>query len=253
MLAELGLNEYQVTIDGPADTHDTLRVLRGGGPTFARVHGNVVALLRGNPRAVVALRVNFNHGNLETIPRLLETFPRDIRARLHPVYEPIFGDCRVSATANIPPAEISAALATHYQLARELGFGVRPQRPAAGKLVYCYAERENQVIVGPDGNVFKCAVGQFPAEDRVGFIGDDGVLVRESAWNDWVGTDVFPEQCVACSYLPLCMGGCRKIRLQRANPRGECTLVPTNVSYVLKQVALGRFADTVQAAVPGPD
>ena len=48
------------------------------------------------------------------------------------------------------------------------------------------------------------------------------------------------EKCEACTWLPLCMGGCRKMRLEKAQRTREtgCTLVATNASHVLKMVSL---------------
>jgi uncharacterized protein len=117
-LIQAGIHDFQITLDGPADTHDRLRVLKTGEGTFRRVFENVVGLVHLDDRVRVSLRVNFNHGNLHSIPTLLEMFPSDVRSRLRMVYEPIFGRCTLSASDNLPSDEISKAMAQYYDLLR---------------------------------------------------------------------------------------------------------------------------------------
>lgn len=240
-LADAGLLDFQITIDGSREFHDAFRPTRAGAGTFELLVRNVVALVDTDPRVNVSLRTNFNHLNLHSIPELLTAFPEHCRPQLRPVFEPIFGSDAVSATANLPADVISAALADDYALAASMGYNVVHGRTdlSAGRLVYCYAERENQVVVNFNGDVFKCSVADFSAEPRFGYIRADGVLVKEPAWDAWMGLPLFDDRCESCVYLPTCMGGCRKDRLHHGATGSACALVPTNASYLLKQLAFG--------------
>lgn len=247
-LVNVGIFDYQITLDGPPETHDKLRVLKSGKGTFDRIYANIVDLARADERVKISLRVNFNHTNLYVIPSLLDMFPQEIRSRLRVVFEPIFGDCKLSATGNLPAEEISQALADYYEIAKQLGYDVVLGLSGlhTGKLVYCYAERESQFIVNFNGDIHKCSVSDFDPKHRVGYIRGDGAFIREEKWNDWVDySTLFEERCLTCSYLPLCMGGCRKTRLQDEDTGSFCALVPTNASYLLKQIAFGNLADTI--------
>jgi uncharacterized protein len=244
-LLDAGIRDYQITVDGPPETHDRLRVLRGGGGTFARVFGNLIALARADTAVQISLRVNFNHTNLESIPTLLALVPEDARPRIRLALEPIFGSCTLSATDNIASTAISDALARYYALGAQMGFAVSAGSAGLvpGRFVYCYAERENQLVIDHHGDVYKCTVTDFRPEDRVGRIIAGGVLVKDSvAWDRWVTEGaLFEAKCYECAYLPLCMGGCRKMRLRSAGTGSFCSLVPTNASQLLKQVAFGGF------------
>ena len=248
-LVAAGLRDFQITIDGPRETHDRLRPRRDGSGTCDRVFRNVVYLARVDARVGVSLRVNFNHENLRSVPALLQEFPESVRPRLRLVLEPIFGGRCVSATENLPGNEISSALAEYYLLARELGYDVGHGTSVVspGKLVYCYAEREGQAVVSFNGDVFKCSVADFSREPRFGFLREDGVLVKEGRWDEWQnGLPMFDARCEACIHLPDCMGGCRKERLRQGENGSACTLVPTNTSYMLKQLAFGGFHELVR-------
>ncbi|RLB67707.1 MAG: hypothetical protein DRH04_07655, partial [Deltaproteobacteria bacterium] len=148
-LIDAGIHDYQITVDGTPDIHDRMRMLKNGKGTFDRLFHNINNLARADRRLKISLRVNFNHDNLHTIPRLLEMFPDDVRAQLRIVYEPIFGSCSLSAADNLPAIEISEAMVDYYKLAERLGYDVVLGQAGiyTGRLVYCYAERENQFII----------------------------------------------------------------------------------------------------------
>lgn len=244
-LLDCGIFDFQITVDGPPETHNKLRVLRNGQGTFERIFQNIVQLAQANEKVKISLRVNFNHSNLHQIPILINMFPIEIRNQLRIVYEPIFGGCALSATDNMPSEEISNAMTKYYQLAESLGYDVvlGTNRIHPGKLVYCYAERENQFIINYNADVYKCSVSKFTSENRVAYITQEGVMVKENKnWERWVGLDLFESKCYSCVYLPLCMGGCRKMRMEQKSTGSYCSLVSTNASYLLKQVALGSFA-----------
>ena len=251
-LIRAGIRSFQITLDGPPETHDRLRILRNGGPTFSRVYAGILQLASAATDVKISVRVNFNHTNILSIPDLLERFPEELRPQLRVVFEPVFGESSQSAMENLSPEEVGERLASYYRQAESLGYDITFSNSSIrpGRLVYCYAERENQLIIGPTGDVFKCSVSKFEADDRVGYLASDGRLVKENEkWNEWVEEDAtFEKACLDCVFLPLCMGGCRKRRMT-ASPENLCPLAPTNASYILKQVAFGRLSEAVRSMV----
>lgn len=246
-LLSIGVDDFQITLDGSQQCHDRMRVLRNGGPTFDTIVSNIISLAKLSDQVRITLRVNFNHENIKEVPALLEIFPCDVRPQLRLVLEPIFGGCAVSAVDNIEPAVISKVTTEIYRKAADMGYKVTlaSSQSAEGKLVYCYAERRNQAIVNYNGDVFKCSVCEFEPSERVGYIRADGTLVRGKLWNQWVEERPFSEMCKACKYLPLCMGGCRKAQLRQDDGGTICSLVPTNASEVLKRIAWGDLGSMV--------
>lgn len=192
--------DFQITVDGVPETHNQLRVLKNGKGTFERVFENINNLAIADEKVKISLRINFNQSNLHSIPALLEMFPIKVRPHLRVVYEPIFGDCTLSATENLPHQDISEAMTNYYQLAKELGYDVVLSGSSinSGKLVYCYAERENQVIINYNGDVHKCSVSNFDTDSRVGYINNEGILVKEDNWDKWLNYSLFDEKCYSC-------------------------------------------------------
>lgn len=251
-LINCNILDYQITVDGTEEYHNTLRPLKNGNPTFNRIFKNIIDLAEFNDEVKVSLRVNFNHYNFESIPSLLQEFPSNIRKQLRILFEPIFGDCSISAVDNITNLEISDKLASYYKLAEKLGYDVilGLSHLYIGKLVYCYAERKNQYIINYNGDVFKCSVDRFLRNDRVGYISEQGEFIKENDnYSKWVSKDLFDKKCYECKYLPLCMGGCRKMRIQNNNTGSVCDLVPTNTSYILKQIAFNGLSNLIKKEI----
>ena len=239
-LLAAGVRDFQITLDGPPDTHDRMRPLRSGRASFATIFTNIQETVRVDPTVGMSLRVNVNHTNIDRIVEMLLMFETDVRPRLRLVLEPIFGDDTLSATANIPPRELSSALGHLYEQASDLGFDVSAWDSGVltGRSTYCYAERERQFVIKNDGSVFKCATADFSASNRLAQLGPDGrVESADGRLDRWMAAgDDFPAACQGCVYLPLCMGGCRKVQFE--SPDKSCTLVPSNAHYVLKQIGL---------------
>lgn len=239
----LDLHSYQITVDGPESIHNKTRILRNGRGSFSRIKTNIIKLAMASDSVKISLRVNYNHNNIHHIPELLYEFPQEVRRQLRVVFEPIFGNSDLSATSNLSPNEISESITEHYELASNLGYDVVLGGLGVGKLVYCYAEREDQYILNFRGEVFKCSVSDFSSNKRVGYIDSTGVLVKEyKQWEAWFGMGLFEKKCNSCIFLPLCMGGCRKERLESKSTGSYCHLIPTNTSHVLKSIAFGNFS-----------
>jgi len=249
-LIDIEIFSYQITVDGPPDIHNRTRILKSGGGSFERVYSNILQLVEADKRVKISLRVNYNHNNLHSIPELLSLFPPSVRPQLRVVYEPIFGNSELSATKNISAEEISSSVAKYYALASKMGFDVVLGGLGIGKLVYCYAEREEQYIVNYNGEVFKCSVSDFSSSNRVGYISGDGDFIKDGPkWDTWVNMKLFEDKCEPCVFLPLCMGGCRKDRLENKDTGSYCHLVPTNTSYALKSIAYGSFNELLKKEV----
>jgi uncharacterized protein len=229
-----------------------MRPLRGGGPSFEVIVQNVINALQVDPDVRMTLRVNINQDNMAEVTKLFDYFPAEIRPRLSLAVEPIFGDPQVSATANLERSAISEGIGEIFKVAESYGFEMSISKTMllTGRRIYCYAERKRQFIFSPSGSVFKCAEGSFADEDRFGTLAEDGTISEyENRWRDWMKFgEQFSDECSHCVYLPLCMGGCRKV--QAFGDGRNCTLIPTNTTYVLKQVSLsGNIAEAMKNAL----
>jgi uncharacterized protein len=224
-LIALGMRRFQITLDGPATTHNANRPLTNGGDTFDQIHSNICALTRLNREVKVTLRVNYNDQNLPHVPSLLESFPREVRGQLDLALERIFGQDYSNYVDSMPAREIGVTVERTYDLARSLGYSVQLNQLGPDRLTYCYADRKNQVVFNYNGDVFKCTVDKFQPKDRLGVLGEDAKILWESSRLDkWHGVAAFEEKCFSCTFMPMCMGGCRKVRGRHGTVGDDCKL-----------------------------
>ena len=244
-LLDVGILDYQITVDGNRNSHNKMRVASNGAGTYDVIINNCRALLE-NPKTSLTFRINFNHRNIESISDVLDEFLPETRKRIRLVLEPIFGDDSVSATANLDPEYISAFLDSIYAKSVEMGYGssAADVNFIPEKLVYCYAERKRQFIIGPSGDVFKCAAMDFKHENRLGELTDEGIVAWDDKFKNWMDQgESFKPVCDRCVYLPLCMGGCRSS--QFANDGETCSLIATNASRILQIISRRNLKEKI--------
>jgi uncharacterized protein len=174
-LLGLGVTQYQVTFDGPPESHDRKRIQANGRPTFERIWRNLeeVRAVPGRYRIVVRLHVDAE--NIEALPRFIDSFGRtfggDARFELFlrrlsrlggpndgslPVFDAREAEVRVDALKRCA-AE---------QRVQQVSFEPGP--------LVCYAARGNSLLVRADGRLAKCTVALDHPMNDVGRLHEDG-------------------------------------------------------------------------------
>jgi len=224
-LISLGVLRYQITLDGAAEIHNQRRPLRGGGQSFERITANLFDLARLDKSVSVTLRINYDAATLDSVPDLLMLFPPDVRPQIDVLCEPLFSECHSLGKDGTRAERIASTLEDVYQKASHLGFRVSANDVNPGRLTYCNADRSSQFVLNYNGDVFKCMVSRFESRDRLGWLDSDGNI----AWEDgrlksWHSASAFEEKCYSCKFMPLCMGGCRKLRIRDGTVGNDCKL-----------------------------
>lgn len=222
-LTAVGIHSYQITMDGPPEIHNKGRVLKGRGDSFGRIFGNLCALAANESEASIKLRVNFDADTLPRVPELLEMFPLELRSRLNLVLEPIFGQGSLYVRQSI--RGLAQAVEATYGVARRMGFTATTAGLRPSQLTYCYADRVSEFVFNHQGDVFKCTVGNFTEKERMGVLTSDGRVAWEGeGYDEWMAIPAVDDKCRACTFLPMCMGGCRKTRKYTGRSSDDCTL-----------------------------
>ena len=210
-LASLGVSSVQVTLDGPASTHDARRILPSGEGTYERVLGNVLAIA---DLMDVRIRVNLDQETARYALELLDDL------------DPVSNSVAVAFRAVVPTEQSAADNLTCFSnrefspiersLVREAsrrGFRTLDGYAHPGS-AYCGAYQFDTHIVDPRGDVFACVQDVGRHADRTGTLAEDGKLVHNYPvllpWASWSPFE--DEACLECNILPICMGGCLKER-----------------------------------------
>ncbi|HEX6884326.1 MAG TPA: radical SAM protein [Planctomycetota bacterium] len=178
-LLALRVSEYQITLDGPEEVHDRTRRMAGGGPTFAAIWRNLLALQEVEGEFGLELRIHLHRENAERLPELLQqcaaAFAHDRRFRL--TFKALFhpGHEGFDASGLLEPDEAEPYLSALRTRAADLGLAARPSH-GAGAGAICYAAKANSFVVRSDGTLGKCSVALSAPENRVGRLELDGTV-----------------------------------------------------------------------------
>ncbi|HQY13057.1 MAG TPA: radical SAM protein [Ilumatobacteraceae bacterium] len=209
-LASARVGQAQVTIDGPADVHDRYRPKKDGGSSFDRILDNVVSAI---DHLQVNIRVNLDSGNLGRVEELMAILAaRGLagKVRLTPA--------RLTAIASADDAPSQSYQGGCYscsdygvvelefdELAARYGFEARGLPRAIG--TPCTAVRATELVVGADGELWKCWDDIGNNDEAIGTIFDH--KTANAQITKWLGYDPFSDDdCRSCVALPGCMGGC---------------------------------------------
>ena len=224
ILTSYNFTRVQVTLDGPPDVHDRLRVFRDGRGTFSVVYPNVLRMCDAIPGRV-HVRVNVSRETARRVPELLDMMRDDgLVGRVVLSFEALtegrasFGGRRYS---EVPPLEPPTAreLLELYREAASMGFSVSLPVPSL-RPGPCLAVNKLSYVIDPYGLIYKCWEALGLPEFAVGDLWRGVDEPRERVWLEW--TPLRYEKCVRCALLPYCMGLCPAETIVKGRPEPRC-------------------------------
>jgi uncharacterized protein len=186
-LLALGIDDYQITLDGERDDHNTTRKLANGGGTFDLIMANLQAMKASDHSYSVTLRVHISNANVARIGDFVAWLDREflVDARfslnIHPV-EPLSHDVGKNSQA-LDRAVSSSIVRDLYALVRNRNC----EGPRYGEAGYiCYAAQPNSFAIRANGRLAKCTVALNAPLNDIGYIAESGELfvddVRHAKW-----------------------------------------------------------------------
>lgn len=209
LLSQYNWQRFQVTIDGPPETHNKRRILANGGETFDKIIKNIHYVLDNDKIERVSIRINFDKGNVEAIPSFLEYLSKEFDKKKIILSLGFISKTVENTGANdyisqygINLDEITASYLKLYKKAVKLGFEMPDIFMFDGM---CTAKLDNSMVVSSDGSIFKCLSGVGREEFVVG-----NVASEQYDLPNYLFPSMY-EACLneKCEFLPLCNTGCR--------------------------------------------
>lgn len=227
-LVRCKIRQIQVTLDGSRETHNQRRPLAGGHPTYDAIWNNLLALKAYEKEILVDLRVNVDKSNYQALTDVSE----EIRSngmehfvRVYPGKVVSDGGCYQQDVC-FENREFALLEESFFKDNRKH----LPSRYPKPRHNVCGADAANAVVIDAEGFIYKCWMDIGNRTLSVGNIksgtwGNEALLYQYMLYEP-----VKDEACSRCKYLPVCLGGCPRERLQ--GKRGCTTLKETVQDYM---------------------
>lgn len=241
-LYNLGVYNYQITIDGLKAEHDRQRVLENGQGTFDVIISNLKEIKNktNNFNASFIIRTNFTKRIYDNIEKYLDfydkTFNDDSRFEFYIHMASDWGGERVEEFSDqmlsksqyrdiinaVKRYGVSINYNTHFSHLNYQG-------------CVCYASRKNSIVIGTDGTLYKCT-GDFEFEkNKVGILTEDGILQYNKNYTLWLGgVHKSNAKCNNCFYSACCLSNnCPAVRV-RGLPNEVCSFEKEHLGIFLE-------------------
>lgn len=185
-LVSLGVDEYQISFDGPQEFHDRKRKRLDGRGTFERIWRRVLAMRDSDLEFHVILRLHVDRENIESLfgfaDRIRAEFGADPRFSIFLKQLSLYGG---KNDAELPILSTDEDSRRFQDLLRHVHGDAEPEqvRGAGGKRSpeLCYAARANSHVVRADGRLCKCTVALDHPANTVGRLHPDGTVEIDAA------------------------------------------------------------------------
>lgn len=242
-LLSWNINQFMITIDGVGEVHDHRRHLTGGGQTFDQIINHLIAIKDVPDSFNVTIRSNFDEDNLQESSKLTkflkEHFADDQRFSI--MFQPV-GKWGGKNDDDLPVCSRTVANKKIWELTDEAithGLSMSPMiteslMPSAS---VCYAAKPHSLVVGSDGQLYKCTLSMNEEFNKVGKIYEDGNLELDyDKIASWVTSgEETDEVCQSCFYRPACQGNHCPLYRIRTGER-PCPYEKRNIKKVLNLI-----------------
>lgn len=240
-LAAARVHSAQVTIDGPPDVHDAHRPHLNGGSTFERIVTNIG---EAADHLDVHVRINVDTTNAHRVEELLSILAeRGLAGRvavgLGRITDAVSNEAAPLATyasSCLSAPQFGEFELAFNEVARSYGFlEVSPPRPVTTP---CTAVRAKEIVVGSDGEMWKCWDDIGAPDQAIGTVFDYTVTNDHlDQWFQYHPAD--DPQCSTCIAMPVCMGGCAHHHFHSEDPEARCGAFRHNHVGRITQVLQG--------------
>lgn len=221
------IEHMQITLDGPEDIHDQVRITKGGNGTYKKILDNIKSVLDQGIK--VNIRVNVDRRNIHQLPRLAsELMAWNIHKYPHAsvyvgVIHQTIQDKDISHL--LDEYDVLTYLTSHLEEYPQLALYGLPEaqimnslqealtngHPATGlfRSTHCQAH-SNNLCFDVNGHLFTCLENDGTERYIIGKLEQKGDITWEDETIDfWQKRQVSRiEACKICPYALFCGGGC---------------------------------------------
>jgi uncharacterized protein len=224
----------EITLDGPAETHDLRRHVKNGDPTFSKILGNLVDVARSSDITMqLSVRCNVDRRNADSVSELIDLLgAAELHTRIALHFAPVYSwGNDADANALGPDEFASREIEWFAQMAR---WGFAPDLLPHRKEIVCLAVHREGELTDALGTIFNCTeVSQVPTYGQPNRFALRSLDEEEGQvsppfrqFNDEIARGKH-SLCGECQMLPTCGGACPK---QWSEGNTPCPSAKTNIA-----------------------
>lgn len=210
-IVDCGIKEVQITLDGDKITHDQRRPLKGGEGTFNKIIENLDYYFSSEYKdnLHIHIRVNVDQRNCETYLKHYQWLNDRYNSDCLYVYPGIIvlDDSDESSKYCLSRNDVTTMFLDLYKK-----YGIVSEKMYPDDInIECMARSPySNMLIGPDGSIYKCFEELGDKNKVVGNINNPEVWSNYSLMARYtIGIDHYSDPiCRKCKYLPICRGGC---------------------------------------------
>ena len=248
ILYSSNIKSFQITLDGPEDIHNSLRVSKSKNiNSFSSVYNSLKVLSKSSYLDInVILRMNVNEKTIEdfNFDRFTQTIesviPKDDnRFLLLPKIISDYSNLNLkeknsAEEAYCKKSERNKVISKFEEYIDENYFSANAQIISKKGGYTCYAANENSLVITPDLYVRKCTVAIDDPINIVGRISDNGDFIKNNNFSQWI-KDYSDQYCNSCFAQKTCQGNSCPLENIRQNQK-ICPPLKVDINSLTNQV-----------------
>ncbi len=180
-LNQVGVTEFQISLDGPNEIHNKSRIRADGAGTYEKIWANLIAAHRSNLDFKVILRLHVTPDNILFLPKLMDeinvNFKNDPRFTIFFKTIENLGGPNAKSFQVVHGKDKPAILSELYKLVDPR---IQINKIENNKPYICYAAQGNSFLIRSNGRLGKCTVALNDARNDIGQITPDGEFILDN-------------------------------------------------------------------------
>ncbi|MCR5523878.1 MAG: SPASM domain-containing protein [Clostridia bacterium] len=223
IIPAISLSRIQITFDGMRETHNYSKGIQ----CFDKVVDNIVA---NATKTNISIRINVSSNNKDEIDKLVDYLlvekKLDGKVRIYLARVDDLDSCEISkddCLDNFSFFEFRNEF-LKYAIKKYKSFKINDLLPNV-KRNYCGYEKISQMLIGPEGELYRCQRSILDKNNSIGDIYNGSFYTN----NELAYIRDLPLECmIPCRFLPACFGGCPNER-KKGNKQFSCDLIKSKI------------------------
>lgn len=199
---------FQITLDGCEEEHNSTRFLKNGKGTYRKVIESIKSLVKND--FDVTVRLNYTHKNIVGMIKIVDDLKELSEYKnVSIAFERVWQDYR--------EGNIEEEVETVKEKFKSVGFNIGELKYSTSPK-WCYGNRKNTAVLNYNGDIFKCTARDFKRENREGYINEDGSIIWDEERVENRYRALFKNKmCYSCRIAPICTEICSQKAVEEGN------------------------------------